>query len=63
MTAKRLRVEDDALLRGQGRFIADARLDNQAFGCFVRSPHAHARIVAIDAEARKSAFLVCFESR
>lgn len=32
MTAKRLRVEDDALLRSRGRFIADARLDNQAFG-------------------------------
>ncbi|MGZ8330807.1 MAG: hypothetical protein ACXWVA_07230 [Rhodoplanes sp.] len=53
MTAKRLRVEDDALLRGRGRFIADALLDNQAFGCFVRSPHAHARIVAIDAEAAR----------
>ncbi|MGZ8372779.1 MAG: xanthine dehydrogenase family protein molybdopterin-binding subunit, partial [Rhodoplanes sp.] len=53
MTAKRLRVEDDALLRGRGRFIADALLDNQAFGCFVRSPHARARIVAIDAEAAR----------
>ncbi len=55
MTAQRLRVEDDALLRGRGRFIADALLDNQAFGCFVRSPHAHTRIVAIDAEAARGA--------
>ncbi len=49
MTAGRLRREDDALLRGRGRFIDDAAEKNQAFGCFVRSPHAHARIAAIDA--------------
>ena len=48
MTAKRLRIEDDALLRGRGRFIDDAHQENQAFGHFVRSPHAHARIVSID---------------
>jgi aerobic carbon-monoxide dehydrogenase large subunit len=48
------RVEDDALVRGQGRFMDDPRLPNQAYAAFVRSPHAHARVVAVNAEeARK----------
>lgn len=51
MTAKRLRIEDDALLRGRGRFIDDVHQENQAFGHFVRSPHAHARIASIDTAA------------
>ncbi len=41
------RVEDDALVRGTGRFMDDPRLPNTAYAAFVRSPHAHAR-VAID---------------
>ena len=32
-----------------GRYVADAPLPNQAFAYFVRSPHAFARIVSIDA--------------
>ncbi len=50
------RMEDDALLRGQGRFTDDLRvaLDEMAASqlahlAFVRSPHAHARIMSIDA--------------
>jgi carbon-monoxide dehydrogenase large subunit len=47
------RIEDGALLRGGGRFIDDVRLPGQADSCFVRSPHAFARIRSIDtAEAR-----------
>jgi carbon-monoxide dehydrogenase large subunit len=47
------RVEDDALLRGAGHFVADRAEPNQALGWFVRSPHAFARIGAIDvAQAR-----------
>ncbi len=47
------RVEDDALVRGAGHFIADRPEGNQALGWFVRSPHAFARIGAIDvAQAR-----------
>jgi carbon-monoxide dehydrogenase large subunit len=47
------RVEDEPLLRGGGRFIDDAPLPEQAYGCFVRSPHAHAKIRSVDvAEAR-----------
>ena len=45
------RVEDDVLLRGQGRYIADARWPNQAYACFVRSPHACARIAGVNAAA------------
>ena len=49
------RVEDDALVRGLGRYIADAPEPNQAFAYFVRSPHAFARITSIDTEAEKCA--------
>jgi carbon-monoxide dehydrogenase large subunit len=49
------RVEDDALIRGAGRFMDDPRLPNTAYAAFVRSPHAHARITSINAdEARKA---------
>jgi aerobic carbon-monoxide dehydrogenase large subunit len=49
------RVEDDALIRGRGRFVEDAPQPNQAYGVFVRSPHAHARIRAIDVAAARAA--------
>ncbi|MBN8919880.1 MAG: xanthine dehydrogenase family protein molybdopterin-binding subunit [Rhizobiales bacterium] len=45
------RVEDQALVTGAGRFIDDATASAQAFGCFVRSPHAFARIREIDTSA------------
>ena len=49
------RVEDDALIRGAGHFTDDPRLPNQAYAAFVRSPHAHARIVSVNAdEARRA---------
>jgi carbon-monoxide dehydrogenase large subunit len=49
------RVEDDALVRGLGRFVEDAPQPNQAHGVFVRSPHAHARIRSIDIEGARAA--------
>src|ERR1700746_2251726 len=49
------RVEDEALVRGLGRYLADAPAPNQAFAFFVRSPHAFARIAGIDAAAAKNA--------
>jgi carbon-monoxide dehydrogenase large subunit len=49
------RLEDDALVRGLGRYAADAPLTGQICGYFVRSPHAFADIRAIDAEAAKAA--------
>ena len=45
------RVEDDALVRGAGQFMDDPRLPNQAYASFVRSPHAHAKILSVNAEA------------
>ncbi|HSC99114.1 MAG TPA: molybdopterin cofactor-binding domain-containing protein, partial [Casimicrobiaceae bacterium] len=45
------RVEDEALLRGQGRFADNVKVENELHACFVRSPHAHARIVRIDTAA------------
>ena len=42
------RLEDGRLLVGQGRFIEDVDLPGQVWMHVVRSPHAHARIVAID---------------
>jgi carbon-monoxide dehydrogenase large subunit len=45
------RVEDDALVRGHGRFTDDPRLPNQTYAAFVRSPHAHARVKSVDSSA------------
>ncbi|HEV3183668.1 MAG TPA: xanthine dehydrogenase family protein molybdopterin-binding subunit [Xanthobacteraceae bacterium] len=49
------RIEDDALVRGAGHFVDDVRLPNQGFAAFVRSPHACARIVAVDTAAAAAA--------
>jgi hypothetical protein len=55
-----LRFEDPRLLRGQGRYINDVNLPGQAYAVFVRSPHAHAKINAIDIEeAKKGARCRC----
>jgi aerobic carbon-monoxide dehydrogenase large subunit len=43
------RVEDEPLLRGRGCFIDDIDLPGLFHASFVRSPHAHAIIRAIDA--------------
>lgn len=49
------RVEDLRFLTGRGRYTDDISIEGQAYSAFVRSPHAHARIVAIDvAEAAKA---------
>ena len=42
------RVEDDALLTGKGRFADDVGVAGQVHLAFLRSPHPHARIAAID---------------
>jgi aerobic carbon-monoxide dehydrogenase large subunit len=49
------RFEDPRLLRGGGRYIDDFVLPGMAFGHVLRSPHAHARIRAIDTSAAKAA--------
>ena len=48
------RKEDARLITGHGRFTDDFVLDGQAHAAMVRSPHPHARIVAIDAERAKT---------
>ncbi len=49
------RLEDPALLTGRGRFVDDIKLAGTLEACFVRSPHAHARIRAIDTTAARAA--------
>lgn len=49
--ARLARREDQALLTGRARFIDDIDLPGQLHACFVRSPHAHARIAGIDPAA------------
>jgi carbon-monoxide dehydrogenase large subunit len=49
------RVEDDQLLRGLGRYMADAPMPRQAYAVFVRSPHAAADIKSIDIAPAKAA--------
>ncbi len=47
------RVEDDALLRGAGRFGDDVHPEGMLAAYFLRSPHAYARINNVDAAAAK----------
>ena len=49
------RLEDDPLVRGLGRFAADAAMSGQAYAYFVRSPHAFADIRSIDTNAARAA--------
>jgi len=48
------RLEDPALLTGHGRFVDDVKLPGTLEACFVRSPHAHAKIRAIDTAAARA---------
>jgi carbon-monoxide dehydrogenase large subunit len=43
------RREDQRLLLGTGQYVDDVAVADEVFVAFVRSPHAHARIVSIDA--------------
>src|SRR5215469_7825058 len=49
------RTEDVRFVTGRGRYTDDLHFPDQTFACFVRSPHAHARILSIDVEAAKTA--------
>jgi carbon-monoxide dehydrogenase large subunit len=48
------RFEDLRLVRGAGRYTDDISVPGQVYAVFVRSPHAHARIVATDASAARA---------
>jgi carbon-monoxide dehydrogenase large subunit len=49
------RLEDPRLLRGQGRYLDDMVFGRQAHAAILRSPHAHAKIRAIDVAAAMAA--------
>jgi carbon-monoxide dehydrogenase large subunit len=49
------RREDLRLLTGGGRYSDDLNLPGQAYAVMLRSPHAHALIRAIDADAARAA--------
>jgi carbon-monoxide dehydrogenase large subunit len=49
------RLEDRPLVTGNGRFAGDVSFPHQLHMRVVRSPHAHARIRAIDVEAARNA--------
>jgi CO/xanthine dehydrogenase Mo-binding subunit len=52
--AARKRKEDPRFLTGASRFTDDIALAGQLHGVVVRSPHAHARIRAVDVTAARS---------
>lgn len=49
------RFEDTRLLTGKGRYQDDLNLPRQAHAVFVRSPHAHARVLSIDTATASAA--------
>jgi carbon-monoxide dehydrogenase large subunit len=49
------RREDERLLTGRGRFVADLAPPGALHAAFLRSPHAHARLAGIDAAAARAA--------
>ncbi|MFN3285498.1 MAG: xanthine dehydrogenase family protein molybdopterin-binding subunit, partial [bacterium] len=49
------RVEDPKLLQGRGAFVEDVALDGTLHVALVRSPHAHARVVAVDTRSAAEA--------
>ncbi len=50
-----VREEDERLLRGRGRYVSDMKLTGEAQAYVLRSPHAHAKIGAINTARAKSA--------
>jgi len=49
------RIEDAKLLTGLGQYTDDLNLPGQLHAAFVRSPHAHARIAALDIQTARTA--------
>jgi carbon-monoxide dehydrogenase large subunit len=49
------RVEDHRFLTGGGRYTDDVRLEGQLSCAFLRSPHAHARILRLDSSRAQRA--------
>lgn len=49
-----LRLEDRRFLQGNGRFVDDIQLPRMLHAAVLRSPHGHAHIQSIDAEAARA---------
>src|SRR5215813_3100717 len=49
-----LRKEDARLLVGGGCYSDDVNVPDQAYACFVRSPHGHANVGTIDTSAARA---------
>src|ERR1700757_32344 len=49
------RVEDRRFITGRGNYLDDVSLPRQAHAFLLRSPHAHARIRAVDTAAARAA--------
>ena len=52
--ARVARLEDPALLTGRGRFVDDIQIPGALHACFVRAPHAHAKIRSVDISAARA---------
>jgi carbon-monoxide dehydrogenase large subunit len=48
------RKEDGRFVAGYGRYLDDVQVDGLLHLAIVRSPHAHARVLAVDAEAARA---------
>src|SRR5881409_3098069 len=48
------RRQDPRFLRGEARYVDDVKLSGMLHAAFLRSPHSHARILAIHAEAARA---------
>jgi carbon-monoxide dehydrogenase large subunit len=48
------RAEDPRILTGAGRYIDDLKLPGMLYAAFVRSPLAHARVLAVDVSAARA---------
>ncbi len=48
------RVEDASLLRGRGRFVDDIPVSGALHAAFLRSPHAHGRLLSVDTTTAQS---------
>ncbi len=55
MSQPKGRIEDQRFITGKGRFTADLVRRGQAHGVVLRSPHAHADIIGIDADDARAA--------
>jgi carbon-monoxide dehydrogenase large subunit len=49
------RLEDRRFVTGNGRYTDDISVEGQVYASFLRSPHAHAKILSIDTEAARNA--------